>query len=51
MFDYFNYDMLTELFEIELFVHLTVCKQMIDVQLNCKWYIAILENIKLYANK
>ena len=31
MFDYFNYDMLTELFEIELFDYLIVCKQMTNV--------------------
>ena len=35
----------TELLEIELFDHLTVCKQMTDLQLNCLWYIAILETI------
>ena len=43
--------MLTELFEIELFLHLNLCKQMSDIQLNCKWYIAIVENIKRRANK
>ena len=30
-----------ELLEIELFVHLTVCKQMTDIWLNCYWYIAM----------
>ena len=30
----------TELLEIELLDYLTVCKQMTDVQLNCKWLIA-----------
>ena len=33
------------LFEIELFDHLTVCKQMTDVLLNFWWYIAILGTI------
>ena len=41
----------TELFKIELFDHLIVYKQMTDVLLNCMWYIAILESIKLCANK
>ena len=31
----------------KLFDHLTVCKQMTDVLLNCKWYTAILGNIYL----
>ena len=31
-----------DLLEIELFDHLTVGKQMIDVLLNCLWNIAIL---------
>ena len=30
------------LFDIELFDHLTVCKQTTDVQSNCYWYVAIL---------
>ena len=34
-----------ELLEIELFDHLTVCKQITDVLLNCQWYIAILGTI------
>ena len=34
-----------DLFEIELFGHLTVYNRMIDVQLNCKFQIAILENV------
>ena len=31
--------------QIELFNHLTVCKQMTDVKLNCLCYIAVLETI------
>ena len=37
--------MLDELLEIELFDHLTVCKQMTDVWLNCSWYIPKLGTI------
>ena len=40
-----------ELFEIELFAHLTVCKQMTDVLRNYLGYIAVLENIKLCTGK
>ena len=36
-----------ELFDQELFNHLTVCKQMTDVKLNCLSYTAILETILL----
>ena len=31
--------------QIELYNHLTVCKQMTDVKLNCQCHIAILETI------
>ena len=37
--------------KIELFNHLTMCKQMINNKLNFKYYITILETIKQYANK
>ena len=40
-----NYFCRIELFEIELFDPLTVCKQMNDVQLNCWLYIGILGTI------
>ena len=35
-----------ELFEIELFGYLIVCKQMKNVSLNCKWYITILRDAR-----
>ena len=37
--------------QIELFNHLTVCKQMTESKLNCWYYIAILETIYLGANE
>ena len=40
-----------ELFEIELFDHLTVCKHMTDVWLNCLWYIGILGNHLIESKK
>ena len=37
--------------QIELFNHITVCKQMTDVKLSCSCYIAIPETILLCVNK
>ena len=34
-----------ELLEIELFDDLTVCKQITDFWMNCKWFIAILGTV------
>ena len=34
-----------EFLKIELFDHLTVCKLISDVLLNCYWYIAVLGTI------
>ena len=38
-----------ELLEIEMFDHLTVCKQMTDVWLICLCYKTMLETIYLYV--
>ena len=37
--------------QIELFNHLTMCKQMSDVKSNCKCYMGIFETILQCANK
>ena len=37
--------------QIELFEHLTECKQITDFKLNCYCYTAILETIQLCANE
>ena len=44
-------DRVPSMSQIELFDHLTMCKQMTNVKLNCWYYIAILGTIKLYANE
>ena len=41
----------TELFEIEQFDHLTICKQMAAIWLNCEGYRAILGTIWLPENE